>query len=107
MSSSNDASSWSQVAKLTADDGAAYDHFGRNIAISDGTAIVSAHGDSGYKGSAYIFQVKTESPPPALPSPPPSQIVPDEKTITLFAGCSPLDKLTFNVENFKNKLAPC
>ena len=55
-------------------------------------------------GSAYIFQVKTESPPPALPSPPPSQIVPDEKTITLFAGCSPLDKLTFNVENFKEQV---
>jgi hypothetical protein len=104
MSSPGNASSCTQVAKLTADDGGFRNHFGRNIAISDGTAIISAHGNSHYKGAAYIFQVKTESPPPALPSPPPSQIVPDEKTITLFAGCSPLDKLTFNVENFKEQV---
>ena len=104
MSSPGNASSCTQVAKLTADDGGFKNHFGRNIAISDGTAIISAHGNSNYKGAAYIFQMKTESPPPAIPSPPPSQIVPDEKKITLFAGCSPLDKLTFDVENFKEQV---
>ena len=106
-SSSGDASSWAQVAKLTADDGAASDQFGRSVAIRDGTIVVAAEGDDdkgSASGSAYIFQVKIESPPPALPSPPPSEIVPDEKTITLFAGCSPLDKLTFNVENFQQQV---
>ena len=76
MSSPGDASSCTQVAKLTADDGGFKNHFGRNIAISDGTAIVSAHGDSGYKGSAYIFQMKNEPPPPSPPpSPPPPPTV--------------------------------
>ena len=106
-SSSDDASSWTQVAKLTADDGAEGDYFGRSVVISDGTIVVGAPGDDdkgSNSGSAYLFQMKTESPPPALPSPPPSEIVPDEKTITLFAGCSPLDKLTFNVENFQQQV---
>ena len=103
-SSSNDANSWTQVAKLTPSDGKKYDYFGISVAISDGTLVAGAHISNDKFGSAYMFRVKTESPPPALPSPPPSQIVPDEKTITLFAGCSPLDKLTFNVENFKEQV---
>ena len=106
-SSPDDASSWTQVAKLTADDGAKDDDFGYSVAIRDGNIVIGARLDNdkgSNSGSAYIFQVKTESPPPALASPPPSQIVPDEKTITLFAGCSPLDKLTFNVENFKEQV---
>ena len=103
MSSSDDANSWTQVAKLTADDRSAGDLFGESVAIGDGTIVVGAWGDDD-KGSASIFQVKNESPPPALASPPPSQIVPDEKKITLFAGCSPLDKLTFDVENFKEQV---
>ena len=41
-SSSGDASSWTQVAKLTADDGAAGDDFGKSVAISDGTIVVGA-----------------------------------------------------------------
>jgi hypothetical protein len=52
-------SSWTQVAKLTASDGAAYDHFG-SVSISGDYAIVGAYGDDdryGYKsGSAYIFK---------------------------------------------------
>ena len=105
--SSDDASSWAQVAKFTADDVSQIDWFGYSVAVSDGTVIVGSPQDDPQdlnSGSAYIFQVKIESPPPALPSPPPSQIVPDEKTITLFAGCSPLDKLTFDVENFKEQV---
>ena len=106
-SSSDDASSWTQVVKLTADDGAKEDYFGVSVSISDGIIVIGAHRDDdkgSSSGSAYIFQVKTESSPPALPSPPPNQIVPDEKKITLFAGCSPLDKLTFDVENFKEQV---
>ena len=49
---------WSQVAKLTASDGAAQDKFGRSVSISGIAAIVGAHqhsdvGDN--SGSAYIF----------------------------------------------------
>ena len=71
MSSPGNASSCTQVAKLTADDGGVKNHFGRNIAISDGTAIISAHGNSNYKGAAYIFQMKNEPPPPSPPPTPP------------------------------------
>ena len=52
-------SSWTQVAKLTAGDGAAYDHFGDSVSISGGTAIVGADcdDDNGSRsGSAYIFE---------------------------------------------------
>ena len=43
MSSYDDASSWTQVAKLKANDGAVGDSFGRSVAISDGTIVVGAH----------------------------------------------------------------
>ena len=54
--------SWSEVAKLTASDGAAGDRFGFSVAISGDTALVGAYqdddnGDS--SGSAYIY-----GPPP-------------------------------------------
>ncbi len=54
------ATGWQQVAKLTAEDGAALDYFGFSVSISDTTAIVGAYSsdnDNGYySGSAYIFQ---------------------------------------------------
>jgi len=49
---------WSQMAKLTASDGAAYDTLGYSVSISGNYAIVGAYqdDDDGYKsGSAYIF----------------------------------------------------
>ena len=45
-----------QTAKLTPDDGAASDFFGRSISISGDYAVVGAYGDGGNTGSAYIFQ---------------------------------------------------
>ena len=51
---------WSQVAKLTASDGAAEDWFGWSVAISGTTAIVGAYGDDDRgenSGSAYVFDV--------------------------------------------------
>ncbi|MCP4420127.1 MAG: tandem-95 repeat protein [Chloroflexi bacterium] len=51
-------STWSQQAKLTASDGAADDFFGRSVAVSEDTAIISANGndDNGsHSGAAYIF----------------------------------------------------
>jgi RHS repeat-associated protein/uncharacterized repeat protein (TIGR01451 family) len=48
-------SAWSQQAKLTADDGAAYDEFGHNVAIDGDTIVVGAPGDENESGSAYVF----------------------------------------------------
>ena len=41
----NTGSGWTQVAKLTASDGAALDYFGCSVSISGTTAIVGAYGD--------------------------------------------------------------
>ena len=51
-----------QIHKLLAEDGAAGDHFGRDVAISGNTAIIGAphYDDNGqYTGSAYFFDTKT------------------------------------------------
>ena len=52
-------SSWTQVAKLTAGDGAAYDSFGWSVSISGDTIVIGARldDDNGWAniGSAYIF----------------------------------------------------
>ena len=64
MSDSSDATSWTQVAKLTADDGAAYDNFGASVAISDGTIVVGAYNDDdkgSNSGSAYVFEKSDSS----------------------------------------------
>ena len=79
-SDSSDATSWTQAAKLTADDGAADDFFGYSVAVSDGTIVVGAYKDDdkwSMSGSAYVFDVKTEpSPPSPSPPPPPSPLPP-------------------------------
>lgn len=49
---------WSQEAKLLASDGAAWDQFGRSVAVSSGTAVIGAwHHDAGAAdaGAAYVF----------------------------------------------------
>ena len=38
-------SGWTQVAKLTADDGAANDWFGFSVSIDGNTMVIGAHGD--------------------------------------------------------------
>ncbi|MBU0618457.1 MAG: FG-GAP repeat protein [Planctomycetes bacterium] len=51
---------WSQVAKLTAEDGAAYDRFGVASGLSGNTAIIGAYKDDDHgadSGSAYVFAV--------------------------------------------------
>ena len=45
MTSPNDESLWSQVAKLTAADGAGGDNFGYRVAIGDGIIVIGAHHD--------------------------------------------------------------
>ncbi|MBA7679911.1 hypothetical protein ES703_88217 [subsurface metagenome] len=54
-----DGTSWSEQAKLTASDGAAYDRFGSSVSVSGDYAIVGAllDDDNGTSsGSAYIFR---------------------------------------------------
>jgi hypothetical protein len=50
---------WTQQAKLTADDGAADDDFGRSVAVSGSTAFVGAPyaviDGNGFQGAAYVF----------------------------------------------------
>ena len=41
--------------KVIASDGAAYDNFGHSVSVSGDTAVIGAHGDSGNRGSAYVF----------------------------------------------------
>ncbi len=50
------ADNWGEAAKLTASDGAAYDEFGRSVALSGDAALVGAYGDEGFIGSAYLFE---------------------------------------------------
>ena len=53
------ASSWTQFAKLTADDGAGYDYFGVSVSIDGDTMVIGAYKDSHIAndvGSAYVFQ---------------------------------------------------
>src|ERR1044072_1511699 len=51
--------SWAQVAKLTANDGAAFDTFGYSVAISSNTAVVGAWhatiNGNPLQGAAYVF----------------------------------------------------
>ena len=52
------ASNWTQVAKLTADDGAANDNFGGSVSIDGDTIVIGARGDddkAALSGSAYVF----------------------------------------------------
>jgi len=54
-----DETTWSQQAKITPSDGAAYDLFGYPVSISGDYAIVGASGDDergDYPGSAYILE---------------------------------------------------
>ena len=50
---------WTLQQKLTAPDGAAYDSFGRSVAVSGDTAVIGAHfddvGANANAGSAYVF----------------------------------------------------
>jgi YVTN family beta-propeller protein len=52
--------SWTQVAKLTASDGAAFDTFGYSVAISGNTAVVGAWhaaiNGNPLQGAAYVFE---------------------------------------------------
>ena len=53
---------WTQIAKLTASDGAAYDYFGSTVAIDGDTIVIGARYDDVYgsnSGSAYVYTRNT------------------------------------------------
>ena len=54
-----DGSDWTEQAKLIANDGTAYDHFGASVALSADTALVGAYEDDVdgnlQQGSSYVF----------------------------------------------------
>ncbi len=50
------ASGWTEIAKLTALDGAAGDHFGSGLALSGNRLLIGAEGDASGAGSAYVFE---------------------------------------------------
>ena len=60
-------SQWTQVAKLTADDGEDVDVFGFSVSLDGDTMVIGAYADDNDKGSnsgsAYVFT----TPPPLLP----------------------------------------
>ena len=67
------ASGWTQVAKLTADDGAASDEFGISVSIGGGTVVVGAYHDDdkgSNSGSAHVFQLALPSPCVQVSTPP-------------------------------------
>ena len=52
---------WQQIAKLTANDGAESDQFGRSVATSGGVAVIGANGDDDNgsdSGSAYVYELQ-------------------------------------------------
>jgi hypothetical protein len=57
--------SWLEQAKLTADDGAAFDNFGRSVAISGSTVLVGAPyvaiDGNAFEGAAYVFDASGAS----------------------------------------------
>jgi hypothetical protein len=46
---------WSQLAKLTASDGALNDQFGVSVALSGTTGVVGAYANNQSRGAAYVF----------------------------------------------------
>ncbi|MCP4696615.1 MAG: hypothetical protein GY862_07175, partial [Gammaproteobacteria bacterium] len=62
---------WSQVARFSANDAAAYDYFGISVALSGNTALIGAYEDDDggdNSGSAYVFDVVFANDAPVLDS---------------------------------------
>lgn len=47
--------SWTETQKLTSSEGAAWDFFGRSVALEGATAVVGAYGPNALQGAAYLF----------------------------------------------------
>jgi len=85
------ASNWTQVAKLTADDGAASDNFGFSVSIDGDTVVIGARQDDDWgqnSGSAYVFTLAS----PCDASSPPANGAVGNCTSSLASGsfCTPI-----------------
>jgi hypothetical protein len=52
---SSGAGTWAETQALVASDGAAWDYFGRSVALNGPNAIVGAYGVNAQQGGAYLF----------------------------------------------------
>jgi len=71
---SRGATTWSEIAKLTASDGLAYDYLGWGVSICGNTAIVGAYAEDNTNGneagSAYFYDWQNQAPtPPVITGP--------------------------------------
>lgn len=64
-----DGTSWTELAKLTASDGARDDRYGNAVSLSVGAAIVGAWGDDGGTGSATLYGTPEVEPSLAVTAP--------------------------------------
>lgn len=49
------AGAWGELRKLTAPDGAAFDELGHAVVVGDGAAVIGAHRDDSFRGSAHVY----------------------------------------------------
>jgi hypothetical protein len=52
----SDGSNWTEETKLIASDGAAVDHFGGSVSLSEDHILIGAYGDDSWTGSAYVYR---------------------------------------------------
>ena len=83
------ASGWTQVAKLTAGDGAASDMFGYSVSIDGDTVVIGASSQISSSASAYVFSIHF---PPCDASTPPANGAVGDCTDQLLSGstCQPV-----------------
>src|SRR5262249_43831409 len=56
--------SWTQQgSKLVASDSATMDFFGGSVAVLGDIAVIGTPGDDGAKGSAYVFELRSDNKP--------------------------------------------
>ncbi|MCZ6544296.1 MAG: PKD domain-containing protein, partial [Chloroflexi bacterium] len=102
-----------EIAKLIASDGAAFDQFGRDVAVSGDTVVAGAQNDDDNgtnSGSAYVFELGPSNQPPT------ADAGPDQPAVECTgpkAGCAPVtldgtgssdpddDALTFTWSGFQ------
>ena len=98
------AGNWGQVAKLTADDAAIADFFGRSVALSSATALVGAYTDDdggSASGSAYVFSTGISSSPTAhlqIPAAIPTGATPVDVPVILTSNGVGLAATAFSID---------
>lgn len=57
----SNSNNWLESQKLVASDGSDDDYFGYSVSLSGDRALIGSYGDTGRKGSAYIFDLDSNS----------------------------------------------